>query len=126
MGSGFKQLIVWQRALELAVKLKHLTGDKRFIDDLDLRRQIRRAAVSIFSNIAEGMERDTDADGARMLYIAKGSAAEIESQLIYASRVGYLQVEEVDLLNQELIEIRSMLSSLIKKLRAEQSAKKPS
>jgi four helix bundle protein len=126
MGSGFKQLIVWQRALELAVKLKHLTGDKRFIDDLDLRRQIRRAAVSIFSNIAEGMERDTDADGARMLYIAKGSAAEIESQLIYASRVGYLQVEEADLLNQELIEIRSMLSSLIKKLRAEQSAKKPS
>ena len=126
MGSGFKQLIVWQRALDLAVTLKHLTADKRFAEDADLRRQIRRAAVSIFSNIAEGMERDTDADGARMLYIAKGSAAEIESQLIYASRVGYLESAEISPLGRELIEIRSMLSSLIKKLRAEQSAKKPS
>lgn len=103
--------------MDLAEKLKSLTDDVRFRDDADLRRQIRRAAVSVFSNIAEGMERDTDADGVRMLYIAKSSAAEVEAQLIYAGRVGYLNPEEVGALAQELAEIRAMLSSLIKKLR---------
>ena len=117
MGSGFKQLIVWQRSIDLAVRLRRLTQSSAFVGDNDLRRQINRAAVSIFSNIAEGMERDTDADGVRMLYIAKGSAAEVESQLIYAARVGYISQQALDDHASELVEIRGMLAALIRKLR---------
>ena len=117
MGSGFKQLIVWQRSIDLAVRLRRLTQSSAFGGDNDLRRQINRAAVSIFSNIAEGMERDTDADGVRMLYIAKGSAAEVESQLIYATRVGYISQQALDDHSSELVEIRGMLAALIRKLR---------
>lgn len=117
MGSGFKQLIVWQRSMDLAVRLRGITADRRFSDDNDLRRQIRRAAVSIFSNIAEGMERDTDADGVRMLFIAKGSAAEVEAQLVYAARVGCIDQALLIELTDELVETRIMLAALIRKLR---------
>ncbi len=78
---GFRQLNVWQRSKKLAVEIYRLTQTERFSRDFGLRDQIRRAAVSIPSNAAEGDERGTNREAVRFFYIAKGSLAELETQL---------------------------------------------
>jgi four helix bundle protein len=87
MGTGFHDLRVWQDAKALAVGVYRATETLR---DFGLRDQLRRAALSIPSKIAEGDERDTDKDCVRCLYIAKGSLAEPRTQLEIASEVGAL------------------------------------
>ena len=72
MGKGFKELLVWQKARDLAVEIYKITSQGRFKQDFGLRDQIRRAAVSVPSNIAEGDERDTDKDAIRFFFMAKG------------------------------------------------------
>lgn len=75
--------------------------------------QLRRAAISIPSNIAEGDERDTDKDAVRFLYIAKGSIAELRTQLDLANKVGLLSHGEFSILDQQAEEIARMLRGLI-------------
>jgi four helix bundle protein len=87
MGTGFKQLKVWTEARDLAVEIYRLSSTGSLSKDFTLRDQLRRAAVSVPSNIAEGDERDTDKDAVRFFYIAKGSIAEIRTQLEIAHRV---------------------------------------
>ena len=87
---GFKELQVWQLAKELAVLVYDATETGRVAKDFGLKDQMRRAAVSIPSNIAEGDERDTNKDFVRFLYIAKGSPAELRTQLEIALEVGYI------------------------------------
>lgn len=70
---GFKELKVWQKAKDLAVDIYRLTTEGELNSDYGLRDQIRRSAISIASNIAEGDERDTDKESVRFFYIAKGS-----------------------------------------------------
>lgn len=70
---GFKELIVWKDAKSLAVAIYKITNQEPFLKDFGFKDQIRRAAVSIPSNIAEGDERDTDKEAVRFLFIAKGS-----------------------------------------------------
>jgi four helix bundle protein len=82
---GFKELKVWQLSKNLAVEIYRLTSSEKFKFDFGLRDQMRRAAVSVPSNVAEGDERDTDKDAVRFFYIAKGSVAELNTQLIIAS-----------------------------------------
>jgi four helix bundle protein len=84
---GFENLTVWQQAVDLAAAVYPAFKTSR---DLSLRGQVQRAAVSISSNIAEGYERDSNADFIRFLYYAKGSCGEIRSQLHVARRVGML------------------------------------
>jgi four helix bundle protein len=78
---GFKELTVWQKAKDLAVTIYRLTEDGRLGKDFGLRDQIRRSAVSIASNLAEGDERGTDKEAVRFFFIAKGSVAELRTQL---------------------------------------------
>ena len=80
--------------------------------------QIRRSAISIPSNIAEGCGRGSDADFRRFLQIAMGSASELEYQLFLAYELKYLQEITYNDLTEKLIEIKKMLASLIKKLKA--------
>ena len=86
----FQDLKVWQRAKDLAVYIYRLTSEGAFLKDYGLRDQMRRAAVSIPSNIAEGDELGTDKQSVRYFYTAKGSSAELLTQAIIASEVGYL------------------------------------
>ena len=79
--------------------------------------QMRRAAVSIASNIAEGAERDSRAEFARFLHIAKGSAAELRAQLYIAERIGVLTPTQAQPLITELKEISAMRHGLIKSLK---------
>ena len=111
---GYRDLNVWQSARDLAVEMYKVTQAASFSRDFGLRDQIRRAAVSIASNIAEGDERGTNKDAVRFLYMAKGSLAELETQIDIAHRIGYLNTTILDDMNQKCKSIGKMLGSLIK------------
>ena len=110
---NFQELKVWQRAKELAVFLYKLTGKGAFAKDWGLRDQIRRSAVSIPSNVAEGDELDTDRQSIKFFYIAKGSSAELLTQVIIAYEIGYLPKEDFDYVKNECQTISRMLAKLI-------------
>ena len=94
-GKGkFEDLEVWKEARLLVNRIYDLSGDTAFAKDFGLRDQIRRAAISVLSNIAEGYERDSDIEFGRYLSIAKGSAGEIRAQL-YIARDRYY-ISETD------------------------------
>jgi four helix bundle protein len=82
--------------------------------DFSLRDQIRRSAVSIASNIAEGDERDTDKESVRFFFIAKGSLAELRTQIEIALKIGYLPEDEYLKLEGQCEELGKMIGSLIK------------
>ncbi|MBK9991576.1 MAG: four helix bundle protein [Verrucomicrobia bacterium] len=114
MGTGFKQLKVWAEARDLAVEVYRLSSAGPLAKDFGLRDQLRRAAVSIPSNIAEGDERDTDKDAVRFFYIAKGSVAELRTQLEIALHVNLLTSDLVAPLETKSVLIAKMLGALIK------------
>ena len=111
---SFEELEVWKRSCRLAVRVYELLRECR---DYGLRDQMSRAAVSIAANIAEGAERDSRAEFARFLHIAKGSAAELRTQLYIAERIGVLTPAQAQPLITELKEISAMLHGLIKSLK---------
>lgn len=111
---GFKSLLVWQKAQALAVAIYQLSKGASLVREFALADQMRRAAVSIPSNIAEGDERDTDKDAVRFLYIAKGSVAELRTQLDLANKVSLISDSDFQNLDQQSEEIARMLRGLIK------------
>lgn len=111
---GFRSLLVWQKSKDLAVEVYKLTGQEPFRRDYGLADQMRRAAVSVPSNIAEGDERGTDKDSIRFFYIAKGSLAELSTQLEIAAAIGYIAISEWQTHNATCSEVGKMLGALIK------------
>ena len=111
---NFQGLKVWERAKELAVFLYKLTAQGEWKKDYGLRDQIRRAVISIPSNIAEGDELDTDRQAIKHFYIAKGSSGEVRTQAIIAHEIGYLNKEQFDHVEEECRAISSMLTKLIR------------
>jgi four helix bundle protein len=113
----FKRLRVWQLANVFSVAVYSATRvfppDERF----GLTAQLRRAVVSIQSNIAEGCGRGTRTDTARMLQIAIGSAAEVHSQLYLSRDLGFLKQDDYEKLEDHVNHIRRMLIRLLFKLR---------
>jgi four helix bundle protein len=109
----FRKLKVWQRAKELAVFVYTLTRQRAFTKDWGLKDQIRRAAVSISCNIAEGDELDTDRQAIKFFYIAKGSSAELLTQVTIAYEIGYLTKEHYEHVIKECQVISRMLMKLI-------------
>ena len=109
----FQKLKVWQRAKDLAVFIYKLTGQGEFAKDYGFRDQIRRVAVSIPSNIAEGDELDTDRQSIKFFYIAKGSSAELLTQIIIAYEIGYLTNQHFGQVKDECQAISGMLTRLI-------------
>jgi len=112
--SGFRDLKVWQRSKELAVLIYKHTQKGPFTHDYGFRDQIRRAAVSVPSNIAEGDERGSNKDAIRFFYFAKGSLAEIQTQLEIAYEIEYLNKQTLNELEERCQDIGKMLGSLIK------------
>lgn len=90
----FEDLICWQKARELANFIFNITDNPKF-KDFDLKRQIRRAAISPMSNIAEGFDRGTQAEFVDALFIAKGEVGEVRSQLYISYDRGYIDVSEL-------------------------------
>jgi four helix bundle protein len=113
--SNYENLKVWHRAIELAVSIYKLTGENKYFQkDFGLRDQMRRSSVSISSNISEGDELGTDKQAIRQFYIAKGSSAELYTQLIISGKIAYIKDEEMEFLTNECKGISGMLANLIK------------
>ncbi len=116
MYSSFREMPVWKFALELSVEVFLITSNLPRAEDYGLTSQIRRSANSISANIAEGFGRKTMKDKANFYVIARGSAFETQSHLIYANQVGYLSAEKtenlVDNYNQIIHELNKILKSI--------------
>ena len=108
------KLRVWQNAKELAVKIYKLTQNKELSRDWGLKDQIQRSAVSIPSNIAEGDNLGSDKQSIRHFFIAKGSVAELTTQLIIAHEIGYLDVNTKKSFIDDCDKISAMLTNLIR------------
>lgn len=108
-----KNLKVWQNAIDIAVDVQDIT--RRYPKDemFGMVSQMRRAATSISMNIAEGYARGTDKETLHFLYIASGSASELDTQLVLSHRFGYIDDEMESRLSGQLTIIRKMLSALI-------------
>ncbi len=110
---NFRQLKVWQRSKDLAVYVYSITENGDFSKDFGLRDQIRRATVSIASNIAEGDELNTNKQAIHFFYIAKGSTAEVLTQAIISHEIGYLDPQTTAHIQEECDAISRMLTRLI-------------
>ena len=111
-----KDLIVWQKSVELSLKIYRLTDDFPQREIYGLSSQIRRAVVSIPSNIAEGKGRHTRKDFLHFLHIAYGSAAELETQLFIAKQLTFCDSTKYEDTNALLTEVSKMLRAMIEKL----------
>jgi four helix bundle protein len=108
----FEDFVAWQRARELAAEVYRLTGEGAFARDFGLRDQMRRSAVSTMSNIAEGFERGRASEFHQFLSIAKGSCAELRSQLYVALDAGYLTMSAFEALSAQANEVARILGGL--------------
>jgi len=108
----FEELIAWQKARELTRAVYDATRNERFSKDFGLSRQLQRAAVSMMSNIAEGFERDNRGDFHRFLSVAKGSCAEVRSQLYVALDIGYIEPPQFEKLQGQADEVGRIIGGL--------------
>ena len=113
----FEEIECWKKARELTRRIYDVTNEPRFARDFGLKDQIRRAAVSVMSNIAEGYDRSGTAEFVHFLATAKGSAAEVRCQLYVAVDQGYIQEEHFVELSALAAETARMVAGLMKYLR---------
>ena len=111
--AGFLNLRVWQESITLGQEIYELTNNSEFAKDYGLKDQIRRATVSISSNIAEGQERGSHKDSIRFFYIAKGSVAEVISQLYFAMKIHYIDKDSLERMVDKCEKIKASLIKLI-------------
>ena len=116
MIQSHKDLIVWQKGIELVLAIYQLTKDFPREEVYGLTSQIRRAAISIPSNIAEGRNRGTRKDFAQFLRIAFGSGAELETQLLIARKLSFGREIGYNKVADQLGEVMRMLNAMIHKL----------
>lgn len=115
----FRKLKVWEKAHQLVLNVYRLTSAFPTEERFGLIDQIRRAAVSIPANIAEGCGRGSDADFARFFQIAMGSASELEYELLLARDLGYLHGPDHEMIEKHVQEVKQMITGFLHKLRAE-------
>jgi four helix bundle protein len=121
MLKNYKDLLVWQKAYQLCLAVYRATKGYPNEERYGLTSQIRRAAVSVPSNIAEGYGRKTTLEYIRFLYIAYGSNCELETQLLLSGDLGYLEAVTLSALQDETVEVERMLKALIKSLESKLS-----
>ena len=114
----FQDLDAWRLARELNGRVYRLSNTGPFAQDRALRDQIRRASISISSNVAEGFERRSPADFARFLTIAKASASEVLSQLYLALDLGYITEHQFDELHRAIDSVSRSIGGLVRYLRS--------
>ena len=119
---NFRELQIWKRSLTLVDNVYEQTNGMPKDERFGLTSQIRRSAVSIPSNIAEGCSRGTEKEFSRYLEISLGSSFELETQLLIACRRGMLEEKMVDPIFDELNQIQRMINSLRSKLRSQTKA----
>jgi four helix bundle protein len=115
---NFEDLEIWEDARALSRGIYQLTRDPKFSKDFGLRDQIRRAAVSIMSNIAEGFERGGNQEFVQYLYVAEGSCGEVRSQLYVALDQSYVTSQACDDASKSFRHLSIMISNLIDYLKS--------
>ena len=113
----FEDLEIWKEARWLTKEIYRLTSGPKFSKDFSLRGQIRSAAVSVMSNIAEGFERGGNQEFSQFLYVAKGSCGEVRAHLYVAVDQGYISANESEDLLNAFKRLSSMIGSLINYLK---------
>ena len=113
----YRDLKVWSKAHLLALKVYKITKAFPKEEQFNLTSQIRRAALSVPTNIAEGAGKFSNKDFAKFLQIALGSINEVDYLIIFSNDLGLIDKDEFDILSKEVGEIKGMLISLIKKVR---------
>jgi four helix bundle protein len=118
MGNSLKDLIVWRRSIQLTVSVYKLTTDFPDAERFGLTNQLRRASVSVASNIAEGYGRSSKGEYLQFLGHARGSCAEVDTQLTIASELGFGAAPALESANALCVEVGKMLVALMKSVRA--------
>ncbi len=114
---NFKELLVWKKSVELVTEIYEISAKFPSEEKFGLISQIRRAAVSIPSNIAEGNSRRSSADYIQFLKIARGSAAELETQIVISKNLGFIDDDKCDEFCEKITEIMKMMNGLINYLK---------
>ncbi len=109
----FEDLKIWKLSLKITKDIYDLTNRKEFSKDFSLRDQIRRAIISVSSNIVEGFEKNNNNEFIRFLKIAKGSVGEVRNQLYIALAVDYITEQEFDKINKELEDLANQIGGFI-------------
>ena len=117
MLESYKELIVWQKSMTLAEEIYYVTNSFPVKEQFALTSQLRRAAISVPSNIAEGYGRNTSKNYLQFLFISKGSLFELETQIELSRRLKYISDEVYNGIEEKIIEISKMLYVLIVKLK---------
>ncbi|MEB2780217.1 four helix bundle protein [Algoriphagus sp. C2-6-M1] len=112
----FKELLVWQKAIDLAVEFYHITKKLPKEERYGLISQINRSVISIPSNIAEGAGRNTNKEFNNFLGIAQGSSFELDTQLIISNRLNFISKDEYQKVELQLEHIQNMIAKLKKSL----------
>ena len=112
----FEDIEAWKKARELTQEIYAVSNEGSFARDFGLRDQIRRAAVSVISNIAEGFERGGDVEFRRFLSIAKGSAGEVKAQLYVALDAGLINQDQFDSLYRMATEVGNLIGGFMRYL----------
>ena len=115
----FRDLKVWNKAYALSVAVYKATNGFPQSERYGLTSPLRRSSVSVPTNIAEGCGRSGDADFARFLHIAMGSASELECLLLLANELGYLENAKHNPLAEDVVQVKQMLVAFIRKLKAD-------
>ena len=118
---SFEDLLVWQKGMEVVKQVYLISREGDLCRDFALRDQLRRAAISISTNIAEGFERASRKEYLSFLNYAKGSSGEVRSLLNVAAELGYLEQSQYEVLRQAVLELSRYLSNQIKSLRSSSS-----
>lgn len=121
MLKNYKELKVWQKAYQLCITIYKITKHFPREEKYGLTSQIRRSAVSVPSNIAEGYGRKTTQEYIQSLYIAYGSHCELETQIMLSKDLGYFKADDVGALQRDIEEVERMLKALIKSLQNKHS-----
>ena len=121
MLKNYKELKVWQRSYQLCLEIYGITKGFPKEEKYGLSSQIRRAAVSVPSNIAEGYGRKTTPEYIRFLYIAYGSNCELETQILLSKDLGYIEAGKIEFLQEGIEAVERMLKALIKSLERKHS-----
>ena len=121
MLKNYKELKVWRKSYRLCLEIYRITKEFPKEERYGLMSQIRRATVSVFSNIAEGYGRKTTPEYIRFLYIAYGSNCELETQVLLSGSLGYIEAGKLEILLEGIGEIERMLKALIKSLERKHS-----
>ena len=112
----YKDLQIWQKGIEIVDKIYELTNSFPKAELYGLTSQMKKASISIPSNIAEGFARNHSKEYKQFLSIALGSCAELDTQLIIANRIGYIKNNDLEVLADQINHESRMISSLINKL----------